>query len=163
MSTINLLFNGTEYSIDESAVSPAIADLKEHLTSNMSGSGATINFDGVSYNVDSTKLSAAVTNFVRHLGLINGNGIKVVIGGTEYSVDSTELTDTISSMQTAFDELQSGGGEVLVPSEGLEFTSNGDGTCYVAGIGECTDTDIVIPEVSPTGDVVIAIGTYAFV
>jgi hypothetical protein len=29
--------------------------------------------------------------------------------------------------------------------EGLDFISNGDGTCYVSGIGSCTDTDIVIP------------------
>ena len=33
----------------------------------------------------------------------------------------------------------------------LEFVSNGDGTCYVAGIGTCTDTDIVIPSTSPEG------------
>ena len=43
-------------------------------------------------------------------------------------------------------------------SEGLEFTSNGDGTCYVSGIGTCTDTDIVVPEKSPAGDTVTAIG-----
>lgn len=47
-------------------------------------------------------------------------------------------------------------------SEGLEFTSNGDGTCYVSGIGTCTDTDIVIPQVSPAGDKVTGIGNYAF-
>jgi len=33
-------------------------------------------------------------------------------------------------------------------STGLEFTSNGDGTCYVSGIGSCTDTSIVIPDVA---------------
>ena len=47
-------------------------------------------------------------------------------------------------------------------SEGLVFTSNGDGTCYVAGIGTCTDTDILIPPVSPDGDTVTAIGNDAF-
>ena len=53
--------------------------------------------------------------------------------------------------------------EPVVPeSEGLEFTSNGDGTCAVTGIGGCTDTDIVIPAVSPDGDIVTAIGAYAF-
>ena len=49
-----------------------------------------------------------------------------------------------------------------VPSEGLAFTSNGDGTCYVSGIGTCTDTDIVIPSTSPTGNTVTAIDNYAF-
>ena len=48
--------------------------------------------------------------------------------------------------------------EPPVYSEGLEFVSNCDGTCYVAGIGTCTDTDIVIPPVSPAGDKVTAIG-----
>ena len=47
-------------------------------------------------------------------------------------------------------------------SEGLEFTSNGDGTCYVSGIGECTDTDVVIPKKSPDGDTVTWIGSHAF-
>ncbi len=47
-------------------------------------------------------------------------------------------------------------------SEGLAFTSNGDGTCYVSGIGTCTDTEINIPHVSPTGDSVTSIGASAF-
>jgi hypothetical protein len=45
---------------------------------------------------------------------------------------------------------------------GLEFVSNGDGTCYVSGIGDCTDADIVIPSVSPDGDIVTSIGEKAF-
>ncbi len=48
------------------------------------------------------------------------------------------------------------------PSEGLSFKSNSDGTCYVSGIGTCTDTDIVIPPVSPEGDRVTSIGQQAF-
>ena len=47
-------------------------------------------------------------------------------------------------------------------SEGLIFISNGDKTCYVAGIGTCTDADIVIPSVSPDGDAVTSIGGGAF-
>ena len=47
-------------------------------------------------------------------------------------------------------------------SQGLAFTSNGNGTCYVSGIGTCTDTDIVIPPVSPDGDRVTSIGDEAF-
>ena len=48
-------------------------------------------------------------------------------------------------------------------SEGLEYTSNGDGTCYVSGIGECIDSKIVIPFISPLGEAVTAIGENAFV
>ena len=47
-------------------------------------------------------------------------------------------------------------------SEGLDFTSNGDGTCYVYSIGECTDTDVVIPSMSPYGDRVTLIAMFAF-
>lgn len=47
-------------------------------------------------------------------------------------------------------------------SEGLEFVSNGNGTCYVKSIGTCTDTDIVIPSKSPDGDKVTSIGRFAF-
>ena len=49
----------------------------------------------------------------------------------------------------------------LKPSEGLEFESNGDGTCIITGIGTCTDKNIVIPVESPDGDTVTLIGEYA--
>lgn len=41
----------------------------------------------------------------------------------------------------------------------LAFTSNGDGTCYVSGIGTCNQWDITIPSVSPVGDTVTGLGT----
>ena len=47
-------------------------------------------------------------------------------------------------------------------SFGLTFVSNGDGTCYVSGIGSCTDTDLSIPTTSLAGDTVTAIGADAF-
>ena len=46
-------------------------------------------------------------------------------------------------------------------SIGLEFTSNGDGTCIVSGIGTCTDTEIVIPA-AYNGERVTGIGESAF-
>ena len=47
-------------------------------------------------------------------------------------------------------------------SAGLEFDSNGDGTCYIIGMGDCADTELVIPATSPTGDTVIGIDSSAF-
>ncbi len=47
-------------------------------------------------------------------------------------------------------------------SKGLKFVSNGDGTCSVDGIGTCKDTILIIPPVSPTGDIVTAIDGQAF-
>lgn len=47
-------------------------------------------------------------------------------------------------------------------SKGLEFESLEDGTCVLLGMGECTDTDLVIPPTSPTGDKVVEIDNAAF-
>lgn len=52
--------------------------------------------------------------------------------------------------------------QVVCWSEGLSIVSKGDGTCYVDGIGTCTDTDLVIPSTSPDGDSVTGIGEQAF-
>ncbi len=46
--------------------------------------------------------------------------------------------------------------------ETLEFTSFDNGTCYVSGIGNCSDSCIIIPERSPDGDIVTSIGDKAF-
>ena len=51
---------------------------------------------------------------------------------------------------------------VVVASQGLEFTSLGNGTCYVSGVGSCRDSFIIIPTASPYGEKVIGIGDYAF-
>ena len=47
-------------------------------------------------------------------------------------------------------------------SKGLKFTTNGDGTCRISGIGTCTDTDVNIPPTSPNGDNVTGISSNAF-
>ena len=47
-------------------------------------------------------------------------------------------------------------------NERFEFTSNGDGTCYVSRYFDYGYTDIVIPSTSPAGDSVTSIGDYAF-
>ncbi len=47
-------------------------------------------------------------------------------------------------------------------SKGLSFVSNSDGTCSLDGIGNCTDTFIIVPMESPDGDIVVAISDNAF-
>ena len=44
----------------------------------------------------------------------------------------------------------------------LKFTSFGNGTCSVSGIGNCVDLCVIIPEKSPDGDVVTSIDEKAF-
>jgi hypothetical protein len=157
-----IILNNKEYSIDDSVLVSISNELTNHFTNVLNGSGATINLGGTAYSIDSAKLTTATNSFISHLGTITGNGSKVTIGGVEYGVDSSKVAGAVSALGAAFAELESGGGEVLVPSEGLLFESNGDGTCYVLSVGECADTDIVIPEVSPDGDSVTAIGEWAF-
>ncbi len=53
-------------------------------------------------------------------------------------------------------------GKTAKPSDGLEITTNGDGTCLLSGIGSCADTNLIVPEKSPDGDLVVGVGGYAF-
>ncbi len=48
------------------------------------------------------------------------------------------------------------------PLSGLRFSSNGDGTCLLVGVGSCTEEHIVIPESAPSGERVTAIAARAF-
>ena len=55
---------------------------------------------------------------------------------------------------------------VAVPEEnysnGLRYSSNGDGSCTLTGIGDCKDTYITVPQKSPDGDTVVAVGMSVF-
>lgn len=102
MAKTNIVFNNASYTIDESSLSAATAELQSHLSTVMSGSGAVINFGGTAYDVDSAKLVATKNDFVAHLATIAGNGAKVVVDGVEYGIDSTKLQGAISDLQTAF-------------------------------------------------------------
>jgi aminopeptidase N len=126
MAKVDIYFNNKNYSIDKSTLSAATTALKSHLSTTMSGSGATIVLDGVSYNVDSAKLNTAKNNLVSYLGTIAGNGSKVVIGGVEYNIDSSKLQKAITDLESSF------GGSV--PSVSL-ITFYVNGTPYQAEEG----------------------------
>jgi hypothetical protein len=50
MAMINIIFNDKTYSVDDSSLSVATAELKSHLSTTMSGTGATINLDTLAAN-----------------------------------------------------------------------------------------------------------------
>ena len=52
--------------------------------------------------------------------------------------------------------------EPVIPEPSLLYLSYGNGTCSVAGIGTYTDQSVIIPQKSPSGDVVTAIEPRAF-
>ena len=64
---------------------------------------------------------------------------------------------------TSNDQNDTNQNNALTYSSGLEYTSNGDGTCYVSGIGKCGGYIINIPPTSDKGERVIGIGKDAFV
>ena len=79
---------------------------------------------------------------------------------SELETRVTNLTVQIANINDRLNKICNGETETF--SEGLSFESNGDGTCYVAGIGTCTSSDLLIPPTSPTGDKVIEIGENVF-
>ena len=50
----------------------------------------------------------------------------------------------------------------LTGINGLEYVSLGNGTCYINGLGSCTETSLKLPSYSPAGDKVVRIGDTAF-
>jgi hypothetical protein len=86
--------------------------------------------------------------------------INIYFNGTNYSIDESILSDATAKLSLALADLE----ELSKPkySVGLAFTSNGNGTCAVTGIGTCIDSDIIIPKTSPDGDNVTSIGDNAF-
>lgn len=73
--------------------------------------------------------------------------------GDEPPAESESETEKETEAETAPPDLS---------SKGLAFTSNGNGTCYVSGMGTCHDSFVILPHSSPAGDVVTGIGDYAF-
>ena len=72
------------------------------------------------------------------------------------------LGDNVSSTTT--DEIEEPVDEPIddPSSKGLLFVSNADGTCALSGLGECKDTFIIVPSMSPDGDIVVGIDDGAF-
>lgn len=74
--------------------------------------------------------------------------------------EDTTPADTTTAEDT--DSIQVSTDPTTLASSGLSFESKGDGTCRLVGMGSCTDTCLIIPDKSPEGDAVTAIGAGAF-
>lgn len=82
----------------------------------------------------------------------------------EYEIESPDTTDAPVATDTVedTDAVQVGGEPMEYYTRGLNFASNGDGTCKLTGIGSATDSYVIIPEKADNGDIVTAIGERAF-
>ena len=72
---------------------------------------------------------------------------------TETETQTQKVEETTTEKQTEAE---------TEPAPSLRFTSYGNGTCGVTGMGSCTDAYVIIPERSPAGDIVVAIEDKAF-
>ena len=86
-----------------------------------------------------------------------GGGEDLPVMGTPDGLDGESVETTAPETEPPETEPP-----IDLSSKGLFFESLGNGTCVVSGIGTCSDSVILLPEKSPTGDVVIGIGDYAF-
>lgn len=76
---------------------------------------------------------------------------------------STEApTETETEVVTTETETETQTETETEPPVSLKYTSYGNGTCAVTGIGNYTDVYVIIPEKSPAGDVVTVIDDKAF-
>jgi hypothetical protein len=70
MAKTNISFNDKNYQVDDASLSEALAELRQHLSTVMNGTGATITLDGIVYSIDAAKLSAAEDEFESYLSAI---------------------------------------------------------------------------------------------
>lgn len=123
MAKIKIPFNGTTFNIEESTLSEAKAILQNHLSSNMSGSGAVIKLGGVSYNIDSSKLNAAGDIFAAYLDETSGgaSGEPMLAPGLYETgaialYEAGDIEAASAMLVTSWDELEANG--VIAISEG---------------------------------------------
>lgn len=79
--------------------------------------------------------------------------------GTEHTEEKTEPSTEKETEDQTEKETET---EPEPEEKNLKFTSYGNGTCAVSGLGSYTDVYLIIPEKSPEGDVVISIDEKAF-
>lgn len=85
--------------------------------------------------------------------------LTLVICSCDSGVGGNEGNENIDNENN---DSENNGDENIIGCTLLEFTSNGDGSCIVSGIGGCTHSHVVVPDLSPDGDIVIDISEAAF-
>ncbi|MBQ2005988.1 MAG: hypothetical protein II205_00290, partial [Bacteroidales bacterium] len=155
MAKTNIVFNNTSYQIDESSLYASTADLRTHLSTTMSGTGATIDFGGVSYNIDAAKLSAEENKFAAYLSTIGGSvpdtpeQERLEGDGAEYyTLAPTALSFRSTAPLNEFQEVKVNG-EVVDPSN---YTLEEGSTIVTLSIDYLKTLDIGSYEVDIVSD-----------
>ena len=97
-----------------------------------------------------------------YIPVFNGGGVD-----TTTTTTTTTTTGSVNSQPNPDDDEEEEPNTPSTPvedpsSKGLSFVSNGNGTCSLDGLGNCTDSFIIVPMESPSGDIVVAISDNAF-
>lgn len=124
--------------------------------SSATGANITVATTGAAVKTLGTSLTVKIAAGVLTASLVGG-GIAVVTQ-SEPEIPPSTTTSTLSQEKpsSTLASIQS------PESQGLQFDSKGDGTCWVTGIGSCTDTTLMIPSQSPSGEIVVGIDEAAF-
>lgn len=124
--------------------------------SSATGAKLTVATTGAAVKSLGTSLTTRIAAGVLAVSIVGG-GIAVVTQSEPESLPSTTTsTQSQESPASTIASIQS------PESQGLQFDSKGDGTCWVAGIGSCTDATLIIPSESPSGEIVVGIDEAAF-
>ena len=78
---------------------------------------------------------------------------------SENAEKTKEQNSSVEPVETKVENTYMGD---LTPSEGLEFESNGDGTCAIKSVGTFEGDNLIIPQTSSEGDTVTEISEDAF-
>lgn len=110
---------------------------------------------------ESTEESASITENDTS-GIPNADPLaNESISGTSNETSSEEI-DSEKEGDTSAAETETKATEPQAPAYSLAFTSNGDGTCSVSGLGTYRSNEVEIPTLSPSGDIVTGIGKFSF-
>ena len=83
-------------------------------------------------------------------------------GKSELSENAEKTKEQNSSVEPVETKVENTYMGDLTPSEGLEFESNGDGTCAIKSVGTFEGDNLIIPQTSSEGDTVTEISEDAF-
>lgn len=109
-----------------------------------------------------TVMLAVLLVLVLMLAGAKAEGDDVPAGGTPETTQDDAPATTLGNIIPLPDDTDAPVENPVIYSEGLSFVSYGNGTCYLSGMGSCTDIFVTVPPKNDEGDIVVAIGANAF-
>lgn len=109
-----------------------------------------------------TVMLAVLLALVLMLANAKAKGADIPAGGSPDTTPAPSVDTTLGNIIPLPDDTNSPIENPVIYSRGLSFVSYGNGTCYVSGMGTCTDIFVTVPPMNDDGEIVVAIGSNAF-